>query len=105
ESVVEPHSPNRHHMRTPVICVKSRMNRGQPECPATVHPSGNPSPRKQSLAVLSPDNAVAWSNWTIRHRLRLRSRRLPLLSTLRHNPTALRPSPARTPTHAGSLQP
>src|SRR5580698_1976671 len=89
ESIVQPNSPNRHHMRTSI----ARVNRSQPESSAPIHLPRNPCPGKQSLAIFRTDNAIARRKRTIRLRLRLRgyclmrrrSFRKTLRRTLRHN--------------------
>jgi hypothetical protein len=74
ESVIQPHSPHRHNMRTRLPRMKTRVNRGQPERSAVVHFPGNPSPREQTLTVFSSDNAIARRKRTVRLGLRLRGR-------------------------------
>lgn len=64
ESIVEPDSPDRHHMRARQSGAFAGINRSQPVGMTAIHLAGNPRPGEETCAVVGSEDSITGSEGT-----------------------------------------
>src|SRR5580698_8818390 len=64
ESIVEPDSPDRHHMRARQSGAFAGINRSQPEGTTAIHLAANPRPGEKTCAVIGSEDSITGSERT-----------------------------------------